>query len=119
MITPISSWRKSVYVAKRTSVVKDSYGNQTSLYATPSKFTLNVQPISEQTRIDVFGANAKKMYKALVLSTILDINELDVVYLDGATPSGESANGANSNYIVRRVEKQNISTTYYFESIKC
>lgn len=118
MITPISSWRKDIYVAKRESVVKDSLGNQTQVYATPIVFRLNVQPMSENTRIEMFGANAKKMYKALALSTSLDINELDLVYLDGANPTGETKNGFNANYIVRRVSKQNIATMYYFESIK-
>jgi hypothetical protein len=118
MITPISSWSKSVYIAKRTSVTKDTYGNQTQVYATPIAYTLNVQPVSEQTRIDLFGANAKKMYKALAKTVALDINELDVVYLDGATSTGETVNGANSNFVVRRVSKQNMITMYYFESIK-
>lgn len=117
-ITPISSWRKDLYIAKRISVVKDSRGNQTSIYATPIQFNLNVKPLSEQTRIELFGANAKKMYRALALSVDLDINELDVVYLDGVTPTGETVNGENSNFIVRRVEKQNLATMYYFESIK-
>ena len=117
-ITPISSWRKDIYIAKRTSVTKDSRGVQTPNYDTPIQFNLNVKPMSEQTRIELFGANAKKMYRALALSTDLDISELDVVYLDGATPSGEVINGANSNFVVRRVEKQNLATMYYFESIK-
>lgn len=117
-ITPISSWRKDVYIAKRISVVKDSRGNQTSIYATPSAIELNVQPLSEETTIELFGANAKKMYKSMAISTSLDINEMDLVYLDGATPTGETVNGFNANFIVRRVMKQNISTIYYFESIK-
>lgn len=113
-----SNWKKYVYIAKRTSVTKDSYGHQTPVYDTPIKYLLNVQPISEQTRIELFGANSKKMYRAMALSTELDINELDVVYLDDATPTNEVKNGFNSNYVVRSVEKQNIATTYFFESIK-
>ncbi len=118
MITPIQSWRKDVYIAKRISVVKDNRGNQTQVYAVPLLFTLNVQPLSEQTKIELFGANAKKMYKAIVVEEDYDINELDVVYLDGATPLLEAKNGFNANYVVRRASKQNLVTLYYFESIK-
>lgn len=113
-----SNWRTNVYIAKRIDVTKDSRGHQTPVYDTPIEFELNVQPMSESTRIELFGANAKKMYRAMALSKTLDINELDVVYLDGASPDDESKNGANSNYVVRQVLKSNIATTYYFESIK-
>lgn len=118
MITPISSWRKQVYIAKRTSVTKDSYGNQKQVYDVPKLFTLNVQPLNEQTRVELFGTNAKSMYKAISLSTTLDINEMDIVYLNGVSPQGEPVNGFNGNFIVRRVSKQNVATLYYFESIK-
>lgn len=118
MITPISSWKKDLYVARRLEVVKDTRGNQTVVYDTPQALKLNVQPVSEQTRFELFGANAKKMYKAIVIQQDLDIEELDVVYFDGATPTNEPKNGFNANYIVRRVMKQNLATMIYFESIK-
>lgn len=117
MITPLSSWRKTVYIAKRLSVTRVK-GDQTQVFDTPTPYTLNVQPMNEQTRIEMFGANAKKMFKALVVNQSYDINELDKVYLDGASPDEEENNGDNANYIVRRVAKQNIVNAYYFESIK-
>lgn len=118
MITPIASWKKDLYVAKRIRVDRDSRGNQTQVYDTPQLFSLNVQPISEQTRFELFGANAKKMYRAIVLGNGIDINELDAVYFDGATPLDEPRNGFNANFIVRRVMKQNLATMIYFESVK-
>jgi hypothetical protein len=117
MIVPITSWRRNVYIAKRTSVAKVN-GNQMPVYATPIAYNMNVQPLNEQTRIELFGANAKKMYKAVVVNRNLDIHELDVVYLDDATPTDENSNGDNANYVVRQVNKQNLVTAYFFESIK-
>lgn len=117
MITPISSWRKTVYIAKRLSVTRVK-GDQIEVFDTPMPYNLNVQPMNEQTRVEMFGANAKKMFKALVVNQDYDINELDRVYLEGATPLDEDNNGDNANYIVRRVAKQNIVNAYYFESIK-
>ena len=75
-----SNWKKDVYIAKRTGVTKSSNGHQTQVYDEPTQFRLNVQPLNEQTRIELFGANAKKMYRAMELSTTLDINKLDGVY---------------------------------------
>jgi len=117
MITPFSSWRKEVYIAKRTSVTRTK-GDQTQVFDAPLPYNLNVQPMNEQTRVEMFGANAKKMFKAIVVNNSYDINEMDRVYLDDATPLDEVNNGDNANYIVRRVAKQNIVNAYYFESIK-
>lgn len=118
MITPIKSWRKNIFIAKRTGVARDNKGNQKPVYATPIAYTMNVQPMTEATRIEMFGANAKKMYSALVRQLDLDISELDVVYLEGNTPENEEVIGANANYVVRRIASPNITTMYYFESIK-
>jgi hypothetical protein len=118
MITPISSWRETVYIAKRSTVTTSSVGDQTQTYSTPVAYTLNVQPVPRDAAIELFGANVKKLYKCLALSTTLDINQFDAVYLDGATPTGETVNGYNANFIVRQADKQNVATIYYFESIK-
>jgi len=117
-ILPIKSWSKTVYIAKLISTNKDSYGNQTNVYDTPIQFTLNVQPLSDSARIEIFGANAKKMYVALSKDISIDINDFDLVYLEDATPTGETKNGFNANYVVRRASIQNIVGIYYFESIK-
>lgn len=117
-ITPIKSWRTNVYVAKFLNQSQDSKLNPIKVYATPVSFQLNVQPLSEDDRIEMFGANAKKMFRAMIINRDVDINEFDVAYLEGATPQGESNNGDNSNYIVRRVQRSNLATTIYFESIK-
>ena len=118
-ITPITSWRKSVYIAKFSSTTITE-GEQIKVFATPIAYTMNVQPLSDDARIEMFGANAKKMFKAIPIpfSTDYDINEFDVAYLDDATPTGETIIGDNSNYIVKRVMKQNLIMTVYFESIK-
>jgi hypothetical protein len=117
-ITPITSWRKQVYIAKLTSVSKNSSGDQMPVYATPQAFTMNIQPLSDDARIEMFGASAKKMYRSVMVGIDYDINEFDVAYIESATPSGESKNGANANYIVRRIQVGNIATNVYFESIK-
>lgn len=117
-ITPITSWRKTVYVAKFLAQSQDSKLNPIKTYDTPVAYLLNVQPLSEDDRIEMFGANAKKMFRAMVLDIDVDINEFDVAYLEGATPQGESSNGFNSNYIVRRVQRSNVAVTIFFESIK-
>jgi hypothetical protein len=117
-ITPITSWRKQVYIAKLTSVSKNTSGDQMPVYATPIAFTMNIQPLSDDARIEMFGASAKKMYRSVMIGITYDINEFDVAYLEDATPSGETKNGANSNFIVRRIQAGNIATNVYFESIK-
>lgn len=117
-ILPISSWRKQVYIAKKLDSVKDSKGNQRQVYATPIAYEINVQPLRDDARIEMFGANSRKMFRAIIHGVNHDINDFDVVYLEGATPTGEINNGDNSNYIVRRSSKQNVVTMLYFESIK-
>lgn len=117
-MTPISSWRKPVYVAHLQTVTKDNQGNQTRNYSAPIAYTLNVQPMSDDARIENFGANSKKMYRALLNTVDTIIKEFDVVYLEGATPTGETVNGSNANFTVRRIAKQNTVTIIYFESMK-
>jgi len=116
-ITPIESWKKSVYIAKFSSTTITD-GEQIKVFATPIAYLMNIQPLSDDARIELFGANAKKMFRALLIGTTYDINEFDVAYLEGATPTGETIVGNNSNYIVKRVMVQNVSTIVYFESIK-
>ena len=116
-ITPIKSWRKTIYIAKLLSVDKVN-GNQTKVYDTPVAYTMNLQEFSGQAKIDEFGANAKKMYRGLVVATGLDVHEFDVAYLEGTTIVGEPKNGFNANYEIKRVNSPNITTMIYFESIK-
>lgn len=110
-ITPIKSWRTDVYVAKFTGTSKTN-GNQTKTYNLPIKFNLNVQLLSDNARIDIFGANAKKMYKVVSINPNVDINDFDIVWLF-TNHSTEDA-----DYIVRRSGKGNVVKTIYFESIK-
>lgn len=117
MITPISSWRKEVFIAKRLSSTRDALGNRVYTYDEPIAYNLNVQPMTGEAIIEEFGANDKRMFRALCVNKDFDISELDKVYLEEATPIGETVNGANANFIVRRVSKQNIVTVYYFESM--
>lgn len=98
--------------------VEKTNGNQTKVYDTPIAYKINIQEFSGQAKIDEFGANAKKMYRGVIVATGLDINEYDVAYLDGATPVGEPKNGFNANFEIKRVHTPNISTSIYFESIK-
>jgi hypothetical protein len=115
---PIKSWQQRIYVASKLGVARDAYGNQIVSYGFPAPFNLNVQPLSDDARIAMFGANSKKMYKAVITDRNIAINEFDVAYLEGVTYHGESANGANANFIVRRVMRQNIACVLFFESIK-
>ena len=118
MITQIASWRKDVFVAKRLGSSRDSQGNKVYTYDTPIAYNFNIQPMNADTVIEMFGANAKEMFRALIVNKEYDIKELDKVYLNGNTPTNELNNGDNANFIVRRVSTQNIVTVFYFESIK-
>lgn len=118
MITPISSWRKSVFVAKRLSTTRNSQGDKDYLYDTPIAYVMNVQPMTAEAIVEVFGGNKKEMFRSVVVNLDYDVNEFDKVYLEDDTPTGETFNGENAHFIVRRVSKQNIVTIYYFESIK-
>lgn len=110
-ITPITSWRRSVYIAKFTGTTKTN-GNQSKTYDSPVAYTLNIQPLSDSAKIELFGANAKKMYKAVSILPEVDVNDFDVAWLftDYQTE--------DADYIVRRSGKGNIIKTIYFESIK-
>lgn len=120
MITPISSWKKSLYLAKRLGVERDSYKNQVEVFDTPIELSMNYQPLSEDTRIEMFGTNSKEIYKAVSVAPYqsFDIKEMDRVYLNGELPIGEIVNGEKANFVVKRVTRQNVLTSYYFESIK-
>lgn len=120
MITPISSWKKSLYLAKRVGVERDINKNQVEVFDTPIELNMNYQPLSEDTRIEMFGTNSKEIYRAVSVAPyqVFNISEMDRVYLNGKTPTGETVNGENANFVVKRVSTQNVLTSYYFESIK-
>ena len=40
--------------------------------------------------------------------------EFDLAYLDGATPEGETINGANANYRIYSVQPQNVVIRVFF-----
>lgn len=110
-ITPITSWRRTVYIAKLTGTTK-SGGNQSKTYGNKIAYTLNVQPLSDNAKIELFGANAKKMYKAVSLSPNVDIEDFDIAWLFTNYLTEDA------DYIVRRSGKGNVIKTIYFESIK-
>ena len=116
MIPSVASWVEDVYFAKKSSVTVTS-GDQTVVYSTPTIYKANVAVLGDDTRIEMFGANTKKMYRLLIRSTSTGLKEYDVAYLEGASPTGETVSGSKSNCVVRRVSPGKVATVIYLESI--
>lgn len=114
------NWNKTCFIAKKTSVQKDEYGNEVVVYSTPKKYIFNYQPITDKTEIlayqQQYGEVKISLIKAFIdLKYNGEINEFDLAYLYDATPNNELINGDNANYVVRTVTPQNTRIMIYFE----
>ena len=113
----IQAWQKPVHITSRSVLVKDANKNQKWTFLTPVPYKMNHQSISASTDIEMFGADAKMIQKALITDIPYGTFKLyDLAYLDGATPTGEVTIGDNANYEVNRImEPQNMSYTEFFK----
>jgi len=112
---------KTIYIAKKLDEVKyDEYGNQIPQYSKPKSYEINVQPISSNADIQMYGESATTIQKAVIDYDKYygEFKEFDIAYLDGATPKGEKVNGANANYRLNPPRNQNKRIVIYFERLK-
>ncbi len=94
-------WKQDVYIASKTGVTYDEDGNEIPTYDKPNEepYQFNVQPVNTDVDIAEFGEKASIMKKMVIPIAYKEtFKELDVAYLDGATPKDEQVNGANANY---------------------
>lgn len=116
------NWNKDLYIANKSNVELDDYGNEIVTYSKPFYFgKVNYQPLTKkdlEAYIKVYGET-----KNSIISLLIDYTEdgrfkaFDVAYLYGATPEGEESNGANANYIVRSYKPQNTKIMVIFEEL--
>ena len=113
------------YIAKRKDeLLYDDYGNAIPQYETPNSnpYRWNIQPVKIDSSTDSFGERKIKMKVAMLVGADAQkfkeaFNEYDLAYLDGATPFGETIDGANANYRIYAVRPQNVALLIYFEKI--
>ena len=111
---------KDLWIASKKKSVKDSFGNEIPVYGKPKKYHFNYQPVTSETELEAFGVVGLQMMKAICSKKLYEnvFKEYDLAYLDGATPDGETRNGANANYrIYGNPLNQNLVVTIYFEKI--
>lgn len=111
--------KKPIYLAKKAGSITNGSGDEITTYSKPVPYHINVQPVSGYTDIQTYGKRVTKMYKALV--GVLEFegvfSEDDKVYLENATPLGETVNGQNANYVIVSVRPQYRAIQIYFEKI--
>ena len=110
--------KRSIWIAPYLDEGEDEYGNAVSIYGVPFYLESSLNSLSGTTDIAVYGDRIHNMSKTLVNYEFINkIHEKDKVYLYGATPNGEAANGDNANYKVVAVMPQNIKIQVYFERL--
>ena len=113
------NYKSKCYIASKTGVEEDDYGNQIETYDTPKSYLFNIQPVTDASEIAAFGELATGMRKALVSKKIYfnKFKKFDRAYLEGATPQGEVNNGDNANYRIYAILPQNVAEIIYFTKI--
>jgi len=126
MFKPINhiykNWNKDLYIANKDNITYDDYNNEIINYNTPFYFgRVNYQPLTRkdlEAYIKEFGETNNNIVSCLINYTDDGkINTLDLAYLYGATPDGESLNGDNANYVVRSYKPQNTKIMVIFEEL--
>lgn len=113
------------YIAKRKKELSfDEYGNAIPQYEKPNvnPYRWNIQPIKVDGSTEAFGEKIIEMKVAMLVGEDAKkyrntFEKSDLVYLDGASPSGEQINGENANYRIYAVRPQNVALLIYFEKI--
>ena len=118
MDTP-SNLLKPIYLAKKTGSTYDDEGNEIATYSAPVPYSINHQPASGDSDIQMYGARILQIQKAFVDKDKFNniFSEFDNAYLDGTNPTGELINGSNANYRVQAVLIQNKKILVYFERL--
>lgn len=112
------NWKKTIYIASKSSLGYDREGNSIILYAEPKMYRFNVQPINSNEDLMEFGIKASTMQKAIIPMKYKDVfKEGDVAWLDGVKPLNEAKNGDTANYRLYPPRNQNKVITIYFERI--
>lgn len=116
------NWNKDLYIAPKIGVTYDDYNNETIEYGTPFYFgRVNYQPMNWRdlrSYMSAYGETSKNIVGLLIDYNQLGMfKEFDLAYLYGATPEGESINGANANYIVKSYKEQNTKIMVMFEEL--
>lgn len=114
-----TNYKTKCYIANKTGVKEDDYGNQIGTYSEPKAYMFNIQPVTAESEIQAFGELAPKMKRALISKRVYlnKFKEFDKVYLDGATPNGELEFGDNANYRIYSIQPQNVAMMVYFLKI--
>ena len=109
---------KEIYISSIIDNKPDKYGKKP--YGEPKKLYCCLNSAGGSSDIAMYGERIKKMYK-----TLLDYDkfngvfrENDKVYLEGATPNGETINGANANYKIESIRPQLKKIVLYFERME-
>lgn len=116
------NWNKDLYIAPKSEITLDDYGNEIITYNEPFYFgKVNYQPLTKkdlEAYVKVYGET-----KNSIISLLIDYTEdgrfkaFDLAYLYGATPENEVNYGDNANYIVRAYKPQNTKIMVIFEEI--
>ena len=120
------NWQKEIWIAKRTKVESGYYGVDIAEFEKPKKYYFNYQPVSSSTTFQKEGTDINADYQMFIDKNIYQgqFHVGDVAYLsDGETLESELKNMAendniyceNSNYIITRVDPQNIKIRISFE----
>lgn len=116
-----SNWNKECYISSILDPIEDDYGNEINQYGEPVKYSFNYQPVAnkDEAEMQSYGQSSRGMVRALLNTNEYKgkIKEFDLAYLYGATPTGETSNGANANYRVSTCIPQNTKILVYFERI--
>ena len=119
------NWNKDIYIATRTDeqVELDEWGNQIQTYNQPFYLgKVNYQPLTKkdlETYFKEYGETTNN-----IVSFLLDyrkdglFNKLDIAYLYGANPEGETVYGDNANYIIRAYKPQNTKIMVILEEME-
>ena len=109
--------KSKCYIGSKLESTFDDAGNEITVYGTPEKHFFNIQPVTSTSDIQEFGEIANKMKVAVITDRNKyegKFKEFDCVYLDGATPDGETINGQNANYRIYAVQNQNVIIRVFF-----
>ena len=128
MFKPINdiykNWNKDLYIANKdkNNITYDDYNNETVTYNKPFYFgRVNYQPLTRkdlEAYIREYGETKNNIVSCLINYTDDGkINTLDLAYLYGVTPNGETNYGDNANYIVRSYKPQNTKIMVIFEEL--
>lgn len=111
-----------MYIATKKDVAYDDYNNEIIEYNEPFYFgRVNYQPLTRkdlEAYIKEYGETKNNIVSCLIDYTDDGkFKELDLAYLYGATPKGETQNGAKANYLVRSYKPQNTRIMVIFEEL--